>query len=101
MSTVWSEETLTELADLELFQGLETPGGRPSERRRELYELFGSPDEPWATKAQEAYAAMARNGGYVASVGDQLSAEVDILENAEMYAALGGFSVSEITTGLG
>ena len=44
---------------------------------------------------------MARRGGWVASVGDQLSADVDILENADMYTSLGGFSALEITTGLG
>jgi len=102
MSDSWSEETLAELADLELLQGFDDRGVELSERRRELYEGFKSTaDEPWATTAKAAYAAMARHGDYVASVGDQLSADIDILENADVYASLGGFSVSEITTGLG
>jgi hypothetical protein len=44
---------------------------------------------------------MGAAGGFVASVGDELSCELDIRENAELYAAVGGFDVSEITHGLG
>lgn len=101
MSTLWSNEALAELAELELLQGFEVLDGTRSERRRALYDLFGSAEVPWATKAHTAYTAMAREGGYVASVADQLSAELDIFENTDVYAAIGGLDAAEITTGLG
>lgn len=44
---------------------------------------------------------MSEVGGFVASVGDELSCELDIREHAELYAAVGGFDVNEITHGLG
>lgn len=91
-------DVATRLALLELRQGIEAVS--PPERA-ELYNAFGRPDDEWVTKARSAYAAMSEVQGTAASVGDELAAELDIVENAELYAALGGFDAVEITEGLG
>lgn len=91
-------EGLEALARLELLQGtLPLEQANLSQR----YEAYGAADDPWTAKAAVAYRAMHDHGGWVASVGDELAVELDIRENAELYAAVGGFDVSEITQGLG
>ncbi len=93
-----------ELALLELRQGINGNQFDPefAAKRRELYGFFGEPDDPWVEKARAAYAAMSSHEGpVVATVGDQLAAELDVREHAELYAAVGGFDVTEITQGLG
>jgi hypothetical protein len=91
-----------ELALLELRQGIDANQSPEFPiRRRDLYDLYGRPDDPWVEKARAAYAAMSRHDGLIASVGDQLAAELDVREHAELYAAVGGFDVTEITQGLG
>jgi hypothetical protein len=102
--TSFEPEPLVTLARIELLQGILPQGelsAEASQQRRSLYDSFGTPEDPWVDKARAAYAAMSEVGGFVASVGDQLCCELDIRENAEMYAAVGGFEVSEITHGLG
>jgi hypothetical protein len=84
---------------MELLQGI-LPA-ESLERRRSLYDSFGTPEDLWTDKARAAYAAMSEIDGFVASVGDQLSCELDIREHADLYAAVGGFHASEITHGLG
>jgi hypothetical protein len=98
LNQLWSDDAVIELAHIELYQGVGPPR---REQRLELYGLFGSMRDPWSAKARSAYEAMTRVRGYVASIGDQLLAELDVLENAEFYAALGGFEVTQITRGLG
>jgi hypothetical protein len=92
-------ESLHVLARTELLQGIlseESP-----EERTSLYRRFGAENDSWINNARNAYAAMRTVDGFVASVGDQLSCELDIRENAELYAAVGGFGISEITHGVG
>jgi hypothetical protein len=91
-------ESLAALARMELLQGIREES---ADQRRSLYDRFGGKNDRWIDKARNAYAAMREVNGFVASVGDQLSCELDIRENAELYAAIGGFDVSEITHGLG
>lgn len=100
MSSIINEpEALFQLARIELLQGIlpEEFG----EQRSSIYDSFGAPGDRWIDKARTAYSAMSAGRGLVASVGDELSCELDIRENAELYATVGGFEVSEITRGLG
>ena len=100
MSSISNEpELLIQLARLELLQGVLPQ--ESAERRSSLYDSFGAAEDRWVDKARNAYSAMSATNGFVASVGDELSCELDIRENAELYAAVGGFDVSEITHGLG
>jgi len=92
-------ESLHALARLELLQGIQ--GTDAAGRRRRLYNRFGAPEDPWVRKARVAYESMHHVDGFVASVGDQLSCELDVREHADLYAAVGGFDVSQITQGLG
>jgi len=91
-------ELAVELAGRELMQGIQEWSDR---RRAFLYGAFASTDSPWVDKARLAYLNMVAIPGWTASVGDQLLAELDIRENAELYAAVGGFDISEILQGLG
>lgn len=95
----FDQEALYALARFELLQGFQLRD--VENQRRQLYNRFGAPEDPWIRKAWIAYGAMHQMRGFVASVGDQLSCELDIREHAGLYAAVGGFDVREITQGLG
>ncbi len=96
--TSFPEDSLETLARLELLQGVVPP--EESASLRDLIYLR-LPAGLWVDRARIAYEEMAGRGGFVASVGDLLSAELDILDQASLYAAIGGFPASEITHGLG
>jgi hypothetical protein len=96
-SLEFADDVHSRMARVELLQGLDV---EPDDRRA-LYDRFGGDEDPWSTKARAAYEAMGAAGGFVASVGDLLAAELDVWEHADVYAAIGGFDSGDITDGLG
>jgi hypothetical protein len=100
MSSVsFDHEMVVSLARIELLQGILRE--ESSDRRQSLYDNFGSSGNRWIDRARSAYEAMSEIPGWTSSVGDQLLAEIDIREHAELYSAVGGLEVTEITHGRG
>ena len=91
---------IIELARRELMQGLEE---FPERRRSYLYNQFSVPGDGdrWVDRAARAYQSMTSIGGWTSSVGDLLLAELDVRDNADLYAAVACVDIAEISGGLG
>jgi hypothetical protein len=86
------------IARLEILQGVVSVDG---EERNALYYSFGPEESSWEDMAATAYRAMASIGGTVATIGDELLAELDIRSNLRLWATTAGWDEESFLAGAG